>query len=72
MTVCGPRHLVINVTHQAVSKILLVSENRAADIAEAALSTGVWRYIVKSGASSQLFSAIKAVLKEKRFRLFLF
>jgi len=37
MTMCGPGHLVIKVTRQAVSKILFVSEDRAADIAEACL-----------------------------------
>ena len=64
---CGPRHLVINVTRQAVSKILFASENHAAHIAEAALSTGGWRYIIKSDASRELLSAIKAVLEDKRF-----
>lgn len=64
---CGPRHLVIRVTRQAVSRILFVSENRAADIAEAALSTGARRYIVKSDASRELLSAIKAVLEDKKF-----
>ena len=64
---CSPRHLVINVTRQAVFKILFVSENRAADIAEAALSTGAWRYVVKSDVSRELLSAIKAVLEDKRF-----
>lgn len=43
---CGPRHLVINATRQAVSKILFVGENRAADFAETDLSTEAWRYIV--------------------------
>jgi DNA-binding NarL/FixJ family response regulator len=49
------------------SKTLFVIEIRAADIAEAALSTGGWRYIVKSDASRELLSAIKAVLEDKRF-----
>ena len=49
------------------STILFVSENRSADIAEAALSTGAGGYVVKSDAASELLPAVKAVLEGKRF-----
>ena len=49
------------------SKILFVSENRSADIAEEALSTGAGGYVVKLDAESELLPAIKAVLEGKRF-----
>lgn len=40
--------------------------SRAADIVEAALSTGALGYVVKSDAGRELFPAIKAVLADKR------
>jgi len=49
------------------SKILFVSENCCADIAEEALSTGAGGYLVKSDAGSELLPGIKAVLEGKRF-----
>jgi DNA-binding NarL/FixJ family response regulator len=49
------------------SKILFVSENRSADIAEEALSTGAGGYVVKSDAAGELLPALKAVLEGKRF-----
>jgi len=49
------------------SKILFVSENRSADVAEEALSTGAGGYVVKSDAAGELLPAIKAVLEGKRF-----
>lgn len=49
------------------SKILFVSENRSADIAEEALSTGACGYVVKSDAAGDLLLAVKAVLASKRF-----
>ena len=48
-------------------RILFVSENRSADIAEEALSTGASGYVVKSDAASELLPAVKAVLEGKRF-----
>ena len=47
------------------SKILFVSENRAADIAEEALR-GATGYVVKSDAARDLLPAIKAVLRGQR------
>lgn len=49
------------------SKILFVSENRSADVAEKALSTGAGGYVVKSEAGRELLPAVKAVLKGERF-----
>ena len=49
------------------SKILFVSENRSADIAREALSTGASGYVVKSDAASELLIAVNAVLKGERF-----
>jgi DNA-binding NarL/FixJ family response regulator len=49
------------------SRILFVSENRSADIAEEALSTGASGYVVKSDAKSELLPAVKVVLEGKRF-----
>lgn len=49
------------------SKILFVSENRSAEIAEEALGTGGSGYVIKSDAASELLPAVKAVLEGKRF-----
>src|SRR5262249_34952219 len=49
------------------SKILFVSENRSVDVAEEALSTGAWGYVVKSDAGRELVPAVKAVLEGKQF-----
>ena len=49
------------------SKILFVSENRSAEIVEAALSTGAGGYVVKSDAARELLPAVNAVLKGQRF-----
>jgi DNA-binding NarL/FixJ family response regulator len=49
------------------SKILCVSENRSAEIAEEALHIGAAGYIVKSEAGSELLPAVKAVLLGKQF-----
>jgi DNA-binding NarL/FixJ family response regulator len=49
------------------SKILFVSENRSADIAEEALGTGAGGYVVKSDAANELLPAVSAVLEGKRF-----
>jgi DNA-binding NarL/FixJ family response regulator len=49
------------------SKILFVSENRSAGIAEEALSTGAGGYVLKSDAAGELLPATKAVLEGKRF-----
>jgi CheY-like chemotaxis protein len=49
------------------SKILFVSENRSADIAEEALSTGAGGYVLKSDAAGELLPAVDTVLKGKRF-----
>src|SRR5215469_3795215 len=49
------------------SRILFVSENRSADIVEAALSTGASGYVVKSDAAGELLPAIGAVLEGTRF-----
>ena len=51
----------------AASKILFVSENRSAEIAEEVLSTGGSGFVVKSDAASELLPAVKAVLEGKRF-----
>jgi len=49
------------------SKILFVSETRALDIVEKALSIGAGGYVLKSDAKSELLPALKAVLESKRF-----
>jgi len=49
------------------SKILFVSENRSADIAQEALSTGATGYVVKSDAAHELLYAVNAVLDSKKF-----
>ena len=51
----------------SASKILFVSENRSADIAEEALSTGSGGYVIKSDAERELLPAIEAILAGKRF-----
>jgi DNA-binding NarL/FixJ family response regulator len=49
------------------SKILFVSENHSAGIAEEALSMGAGGYVVKSDAAGELLPAVDTVLKGKRF-----
>jgi DNA-binding NarL/FixJ family response regulator len=49
------------------SKILFVTENRSADLAEEALKTGAGGYVVKSDAGNELLLAVQAVLEGKRF-----
>ena len=49
------------------SKILFVSENCYADVAEEAMSTGAAGYVLKSDAASELLSAVWAVLEGKQF-----
>ena len=49
------------------SKILFVSENRSADIAKEALSTGAGGYVVKSDAGRELMRAVQTVLQGKQF-----
>ena len=49
------------------SRILFLSENRSRDIAEEALRTGAFGYVVKSAAASELLPAVEAVLQDKRF-----
>jgi DNA-binding NarL/FixJ family response regulator len=47
--------------------ILFVSENRSRDIVEEALKTGAEGYVIKAEASSDLLSAVRAVLAGGRF-----
>lgn len=49
------------------SKIVIVSENRSRDIAEAAFRNGAGGYVVKSSAARELLPAIAAVLQGKQF-----
>lgn len=49
------------------TKLLFVSENRLADIAEEALQAGGSGYVVKHHAAKELLPAIAAVLQGKRF-----
>jgi DNA-binding NarL/FixJ family response regulator len=53
--------------HAPRSKILFVSEDRSADIAESALQTGASGYVIKSNAASELLPAVGAVLQGKQF-----
>ena len=48
-------------------KILFVSENRSADIAQEAMRTGAYGYVVKSDAAHELMRAARAVVKGQRF-----
>jgi CheY-like chemotaxis protein len=49
------------------TKILFVSEERSAEIADEALRTGGCAYVIKSHATSELLPAIEAALQGKRF-----
>jgi DNA-binding NarL/FixJ family response regulator len=49
------------------AKILFLSENYDRDVAEEALRAGAGGYVVKSDAGRELMTAIKAVMKGKRF-----
>ena len=49
------------------SKILFVSQNRDTDVVQAALEAGGSGYVVKSGAESELLTAVEAVMLGKTF-----
>ena len=49
------------------AKILIVSQNRSWDIAEAALRSGASGYVVKSDAAEELLLAVESVLQGTRF-----
>jgi DNA-binding NarL/FixJ family response regulator len=49
------------------SKIIFVTENQSLEVAQAALNTGAWGYVIKSDAASELLEAVEAVLQGKRF-----
>ena len=53
--------------HAPRSKILFVSEDRSADIAESVLRTGASGYVIKSNAARELLPAVEAVLQGKQF-----
>jgi DNA-binding NarL/FixJ family response regulator len=53
--------------HAPRSKILFVSEDSSADIAESALRTGASGYVIKSNAAHELLPAVGAVLQGKPF-----
>jgi len=48
-------------------KIIFVTENRSAEVAEHALRTGGQGYVIKSSAASELLSAVDAVLQGRHF-----
>src|SRR5215467_14185576 len=48
-------------------KIIFVTENRSAEVAEHALRTGGQGYVIKSSAASELLSAVEAVLQGNHF-----
>jgi len=48
-------------------KVLLISENRLAEIAESAFRMGALGYVVKSAAAVELLPAVDAVLQGRRF-----
>ena len=49
------------------TKIIFVTENRSAEVAEHALRTGGQGYVIKSSVASELLSAVEAVLQGKHF-----
>ncbi len=49
------------------SKILIVSQETAVDIAHEAFSTGVLGYVVKAHAGSELLPAVEAVMEGRQF-----
>lgn len=49
------------------AKILFVTENRSAEVAEHALRTGGQGYVLKSNAASELLFAVEAVLQGRHF-----
>jgi len=49
------------------TKVLFVSENRLAEVAELAFRMGALGYVVKSGAAAELLPAVDAVLRGTRF-----
>jgi len=49
------------------ARILFVTENRSAEVAEHALRTGGQGYVIKSNAASELLFAVEAVLQGRHF-----
>jgi DNA-binding NarL/FixJ family response regulator len=51
----------------AKSKILFLSQESSVDVAQEALSSGAWGYIIKAHAGSELLAAVEAVTQGKPF-----
>jgi len=49
------------------SKIVFLSQESAADVVDAALSTGAWGYVVKTNANGQLLAAVEGAISGTRF-----
>jgi DNA-binding NarL/FixJ family response regulator len=49
------------------SKILFLSQESSADVAQEALSLGAWGYVIKAHAGSELLAAVEAVIQDRRF-----
>lgn len=61
----------IEATHQIKtvsprSEVIILSENRSADIVDAALDNGAGAYVVKSACTRELIPAVKAALSGRR------
>jgi DNA-binding NarL/FixJ family response regulator len=49
------------------SKILFVSQESSADVAQEALRLGAWGYVIKAHAASELLAAVEAVVHAQQF-----
>jgi DNA-binding NarL/FixJ family response regulator len=49
------------------SKILFLSQESSADVAQEALSMGAWGYVIKAHAGSELLTAVDAAIQGKQF-----
>jgi len=49
------------------SKVIFVTQESSPDVMQATLNLGVWGYVLKTKAGSDLVAAVEAVLLGKRF-----
>ena len=49
------------------SKIIFVTSESSAEVAQEALALGAWGYVVKASAGSELLAAVEAVIAGKKF-----
>lgn len=50
------------------TRIIFLTQNRSRDVAEAALETGAWAYVLKAAFSKELIPAVEAAIEGRQFQ----